>query len=337
MFDILTNGAILIGNNFVVDGHSRKLFRVITHFHADHIGELNRSVIECTGIIASPITIEALKALGYGIPKHKQIPLEYGVKVDLLGEKIRLERAEHIMGASQVAIKTESGTEIAYTGDFRNPGKGTPILNPDILIIDVTYGSPQFVRKYKDDMEMLMADYIADALLKGPVTVYAYYGKIQEVMKILRKYGVDAPFVVEDKVEKLTEIASRYGENVGKFVSKRSEEGKEVLKDGWYVEFKHASEFKKRGKNTTNFLLDGWLIKDFIKQVDSNSYILGFSSHGDFEDTLKYVETTTADLIVLDGSRSKYARDFAVYVTKYYRKKVKVLPSVSTSPIILDD
>lgn len=331
MFDIQANGAILVGNNFVIDGHYKRLFRAVTHFHADHISELNKSIKECTSIIASPITIESLQVLGYNIPKHKQLPLNYGVKVDLLGEKIKLERAEHIMGASQVVIETEKGVEIAYTGDFRNPGKGTPILNPDVLIIDVTYGSPNFVRKYKDDMEMLFADYIADALLKGPVTIYAYYGKLQEAMKVLRKYNLDAPFLVENKVEKLTAIAEKYGEMVGKFVSKNTEEGKKIIKDGWYVEFKHATEFKRRTKATTNFLLDGWLVKDFIKPVDSNSFIIGFSSHGDFEDNLKYVEMTTADLVILDGSRSKYAYDFAVYVTKYYRKKVKILPSSNGS------
>ncbi|QGR18694.1 MBL fold metallo-hydrolase [Stygiolobus azoricus] len=331
MFDIQDNGAILVGNNFVIDGHYKRLFRAVTHFHADHINELNKSIKECTSIIASPITIESLQVLGYNVPKHKQLPLNYGVKVDLLGEKIKLERAEHIMGASQVVIETEKGIEIAYTGDFRNPGKGTPILNPDVLIIDVTYGNPNFVRKYKDDIEMLFADYVADALLKGPVTIYAYYGKLQEVMKVLRKYNVDAPFVVENKVEKLTAIAEKYGEMVGKFVNKNTEEGKKIIKDGWYVEFKHATEFKRRTKTTTNFLLDGWLVKDFIKPVDSNSFIIGFSSHGDFEDNLKYVEMTTADLVILDGSRSKYAYDFAVYVTKYYRKKVKVLPSSSGS------
>jgi Predicted exonuclease of the beta-lactamase fold involved in RNA processing len=331
VFDIQDSGAILVGNNFVIDGHYKRLFRAVTHFHADHIGELNKSIKECTSIIASPITIESLQVLGYNIPKHKQLPLNYGVKVDLLGEKIKLERAEHIMGASQVIIETEKGVEIAYTGDFRNPGKGTPILNPDVLIIDVTYGSPNFVRKYKDDMEMLFADYVSDALLKGPVTIYAYYGKLQEAMKVLRKYNLDAPFLVENKVEKLTAIAEKYGEMVGKFVSKNTEEGKKIIKDGWYVEFKHATEFKRRTKATTNFLLDGWLVKDFIKPVDSNSFIIGFSSHGDFEDNLKYVEMTTADLVILDGSRSKYAYDFAVYVTKYYRKKVKILPSSNGS------
>ncbi|BCU70389.1 MBL fold metallo-hydrolase [Stygiolobus caldivivus] len=333
MFDIQENGAILVGNNFVIDGHHKRLFRAVTHFHADHIGGLNKSITECTSIIASPITLESLQALGYNIPKHKQLPLDYGIKVDLLGEKIQLEKAEHIMGASQVVVETDKDIEIAYTGDFRNPGKGTPILNPDVLIIDATYGSPIFVRKYKDDIEMLFADYIADSLLKGPVTIYAYYGKMQEAMKILRKYKVDAPYIVEDKVEKLTKIADKYGENIGKYINKKTEEGKKIIKDGWYVEFKHATEFKKRGKGTTNFLLDGWLIKDFIKQVDTNSYTIGFSSHGDFEDTLKYIETSTADLIVLDGSRSKYAKELAAYITKYLRKKVKVLPLVTSTSL----
>lgn len=209
MYDILKNGAILIGKNFTVDGHYKRLFRAVTHFHSDHLTELEKSLKECTSIIGTPATIEALDVLGYIVPKHKKFPLEYGIEIELSGERIKLEKAEHILGAAQVLIETDE-TEIAYTGDFREPGKGTKILNPDILIIDATYGNPRLVRQFKQDVDMLFADYVSDELLKRPVKIYGYYGKIQEAMKILRKYGVEAPFLVDNKIEKLTRIFTKY-------------------------------------------------------------------------------------------------------------------------------
>ena len=324
MFNILENGAILLGKNFTVDGHFRRLFRVITHFHSDHMIDLDKSVKECSSIIATPITLDAANVLGYSIPKHKRIDLDYGITLNIDGEKIRLEKAEHIMGASQVVVKSE-GVEMAYTGDFKNPGKGTPILNPDVLIIDATYGNPSYRRQFKEESDMLLSDYVRDALYQGPVRIYAYYGKLQEVMRVLRQYGIKVPFIVSGKVSELTKVAIKHGIRIDDVFDEKSEEGREILKDGIYISFHHAAEFKKRDKNATNFLLDGWQITEFIRKIDQRSYVLGYSSHGDFEDTIYYIENTTADTIVVDGSRSEYAKDLIEYAKKYIPRKSFIL------------
>ncbi|MBB5253234.1 MBL fold metallo-hydrolase [Sulfurisphaera ohwakuensis] len=320
MFDILDNGAILLGNNFTIDGHYRRLFRVITHFHSDHLLELDKSIKECSSVIATPITLDAASVLGYTIPKHKRIELDYGITLDVLDEKIKLEKADHIMGASQVVVKSDN-VELAYTGDFKNPGKGTPILNPDVLIIDATYGNPAHKRPYKHEAEILFSDYIRDALIQGPVRIFGYYGKLQEAMKILRQYDVDAPFIVAGKVKDLTNVAIKHGIKINDVFDEKSKEGKEIMKDGWYISFKHATEFKNRDNAATNFLLDGWIIKDFIRRVDQKSFIIGLSSHADFQDTIYYIENTTSDIIVVDGSRSKYAKDLVEYARKNIPKK----------------
>lgn len=324
MFNILNNGAILLGKNFTVDGHFRRLFRVITHFHSDHLYDLDKSVKECSSLIATPITLDAINVLGYSVPKHKRIDLEYGITLNIEGEKIRLEKAEHIMGASQVIVSTD-GEEVAYTGDFRNPGKGTPILNPDVLIIDATYGHPTHKRPFKEESDMLFSDYIKDAILYGPVRIYAYYGKIQEVMRILRQFDVKIPFIVAGKVSELTKVALKHGIKIDDVFDEKSEEGREIIKDRMYISFHHATEFKRRDKYATNFLLDGWQINEFIKRIDQKSYVIGFSSHADFEDTIYYIENTSADIIVVDASRSKYAKDLIEYGKKYVTKKSFIL------------
>ncbi|MBP1357682.1 MAG: MBL fold metallo-hydrolase, partial [Sulfolobus sp.] len=269
-------------------------------------------------------TLDAINVLGYSVPKHKRIDLEYGITLNIEGEKIRLEKAEHIMGASQVIVNTD-GEEVAYTGDFRNPGKGTPILNPDVLIIDATYGHPTHKRPFKEESDMLFSDYIKDAILYGPVRIYAYYGKIQEVMRILRQFDVKIPFIVAGKVSELTKVALKHGIKIDDVFDEKSEEGREIIKDKMYISFHHATEFKRRDKNAINFLLDGWQINEFIKRIDQKSYIIGFSSHADFEDTIYYIENTSADIIVVDASRSKYAKDLIEYGKKYVTKKSFIL------------
>ena len=328
---VTSSGAIILGRNFEVDGYAKRAFRVITHFHSDHMLDLGKSIRDAVSIVGTEITLEAVEKLGEKIPKSKKLPLGYDVTVDLLGEKVTLKRADHIIGSAQVLVSYD-GKTIAYTGDFKNPGKGTEILSPDVLVIDATYGDPRMNRYFRDEVEMLFSDYVRDKLTQGPVAVYAYHGKIQEAMIVLRKYGIDAPFIAEGKVLEITKLAESGGYSFGTVLSAKSEEGKEVMRDGWFVVFKHYHEFKKRDGKYYNFALSGWQLDYPFREVDPRSMVVGYSSHADFQETLYYVDNSGSDIIVVDGYRSKYARAFAEYVKKNSpRKKVYVSPRVSTS------
>lgn len=311
----MSNGAILIGNNFTIDGHYEKPYRVVTHFHADHTIGLDKSISSCDGIIATPLTLEIL-SLDYAIPPRKILGLNYDIKFSINDETIMLKRSEHVIGSAQVLIELENGLKIGYTGDFKNPGKGTPILNPDILIIESTYGKPEFRRPFKDDVESLLADYIRDALIYGPVRIYGYHGKLQEVMISLRKYGVDAPFITNGKIFKMTNIAIKYGYNITGVFNENESEAKEIMRDGWYINFSHYNEFKRRDGKYYNFLLTGWEFDNIVKRIDSKSYIVSFSDHADFDDLIYYVSNTSAKYIITDGGRRGYAKELAEYISK---------------------
>jgi putative mRNA 3-end processing factor len=329
VFNILPNGAILIGNNFTVDGHWSRPFRIITHFHADHIMELDKSIRDCSGIIATPITLEILNVLGYKIPKFKEIPLNYDTKIMIEDERLTLIKSEHVIGSAQVLIKLSDSIQIGYTGDFKNPGKGTPILNPDILIIEATYGKPNFRRRFKEDLELLFPDYVKDALVKGPVRIYGYHGKLQEIMSKLRNYGIDAPFIVEGKVEEVTKIAIKYGFQISNIFSTKNPETSEIVKSGWFISFHHFLEFKRKqngNKRFTDFLVSGWEFKEPIRRLDENSYIVALSDHADFDELIYYIDNSGAELIVTDGGRKSYAKELAEYVNKYLGKRAVALP-----------
>jgi putative mRNA 3-end processing factor len=325
-FDIKKSGAILLGNNFTVDGHYERNFRVVTHFHADHILQLNKSISTCIGIISTPPTLEVLSVLGYEIPKKKAMGISYGVKIAIEDEKIELVQADHVFGAAQVVVTNSNGESVGYTGDFKNPGKGTPILNTDVLIVDTTYGKPGFRRKFRDEVEILFSDYVNDSLIYGPVRVYAYYGKIQEAMKILRRNGISAPFIVDGKIKEVTDIAIKYGLEIKDVFSAKSPEAKDIIKDGWYVEFKHFHEFKNRDSKFTNFALSGWEFSSPIRDVDNKSKIVALSDHADFDELVYYVDSSSASLIVTDGGRKGYYKEFAEYVNRYLNKKAISLP-----------
>ncbi|AWR97337.1 MBL fold metallo-hydrolase [Acidianus sulfidivorans JP7] len=324
--DILRSGAILIGDNFTIDGHADRNFRVVTHFHSDHLLQLKKSIQSCIGIIATPPTLDVLQILDYDIPKRKRIGINYNIPLKIENETIELYVADHIFGASQVVITNNRNERVGYTGDFKNPGKGTPILDVDTLVIDSTYGKPTFRRKFKNEIETLFADYVNDSLIYGPVRIYAYYGKIQEAMKVLRKNGITAPFIVDGKVKSITDVAIKYGLDIKDVFSSQDEEAKEIIKDGWYIEFKHYNESKNRDYNFSNFILSGWEFNEPVRQLDRKTKLVAFSDHGDFDDTIYYIDSSPASLIIVDGGRKGYSKELAEYVRKYLKRKAISLP-----------
>lgn len=313
---IQRNGAILLGRNFVADGHYDRPFRVITHFHTDHIGEIGKSVRECLSVIGTRSTLRLLNVLGYNVPEDKSMPLPYGQKIEVEEERLFLERADHVIGSSQVVLETKGGTRIVYTGDFKSPGNRTPILPSDILVMEATYGHPNMRRPFKEQVISTFLDRVNNALAAGPIRVFGYHGKIQEAMAIMRKGGVDAPFVVGGKVAKFTEVAMQEGLNIDQILVDDSPEATEVLRSGWYVRFSHFNEFRSRRTNQVNFLLSGWEFDSPLKKVDEKSYIVAFSDHADFDELVEYVSASKPALLVTDGSRSKYARDLANYIRR---------------------
>lgn len=328
-FNILENGAIIVGKNFVIDGYYSRPFRAVTHFHSDHIGGLNKNLKEGSFIVATSPTLDILDVLGYRIPKTKRIPLLYNVRMEIEDESIALKPSEHVIGSAQILVRLSNGIEIGYTGDFKNPGKGTPILNPDILIIEATYGKPEFKRTFKNEVNYLFGDYVKESLIHGPVVIYGYYGKLQEAMKILREYGIIAPFIARGKVKDVTKIAQKYGLNLKDIFFDDSEEFNEFLKSNWYVEFKHVQDLKKLKKNdapNVSFILSGWEFDEPIKRINDKRFIVALSDHADFDDLIYYISSTSAKLIVADNGRKSYAKELADYISKHLNKKAIALP-----------
>ncbi|BCU68233.1 hypothetical protein HS7_16700 [Sulfolobales archaeon HS-7] len=319
-------GAIKLGVHFVVDGHDELAsFRGVTHFHADHISEINKSIKQMLGIIANPATLEVLEVLGYKIPDVIKIPINYGQSVEIEGETISAHKAEHVLGSTQFMVQNKL-LDIAYTGDFRSPGKGTEILHPDILIIDATYGNPRFVRPFKDYVEELFSDYVSDALSKGPVQVFAYHGKIQEAMQILRQSKIDAPFIAEGKIFKISKIAEKYGYNIGKLFESKDPSVEQIKKDKWYVEFLHFNRFYERSPDHYAFQLSGWEFDEPVRKIDNRTVRVALSDHADFEETLEYISTSKPRIAIIDGSRNGYAKELSNYISLNLRIRTVIMP-----------
>lgn len=318
-----------------IDGHEQGcLFRVVTHIHSDHVIDLRKSSSACLGIFATPVTHALLEELGHRIPRGKRVELSYGIPIELNGLRLSLEKSVHIPGSAQVrVVDRERGVEVAYTGDFKDPGVGTPVLRPDVLVIDATYGRPEYQRVSPAKAISAFVELVKQGLREGPVYVYAYHGKIQEAMSILRGHGVDAPFLTSYRVWRMTRRLEDFGLRISDLFYRGSREGSEVEKSGWFVYFDHYSRFWRRDGSaqlnggSTHILLTGWLFRRALRKVSYNSWMVAVSDHADFNELVYYVDESRPDLLIVDGYRGGgAAHAFAEYVKMNLGIETVVLP-----------
>ncbi len=332
--DIKETGGVLLGKSFVVDGFWNRFARVITHAHSDHLRGLRDSIIHSSLIIATPLTLELALELA-GIPsnlrylyKRKALPLDYNERVDVNGEYITLIPSNHIPGSAQVLVET-SGYRIGYTGDFKL--EGTPVMKGlDVLVIESTYGRPDYRRPFKQEVYELLVDSVNDGLLEGgPVVVYGYYGKLQEAMKILREHGVTEPFLMPPKMYRITKVIERYGYSVGEYYNTMSRDGRVLLSSTTrYVLFQHMNRAKYRNlRRGLNIILSGWEFHEPVKKVDRNTWLIALSDHADYDDLIKYVEEASPRLVVVDNSRQGEAYELARGIREKLGVEAIVLPS----------
>ncbi len=292
--------------------------RIITHAHSDHTIGLRESLRKMDLIVSTPITLDILRAMGLCPRRYskKCLGLDYNITIDIEEEKLTLKKAEHIPGAAQVLVEDEEGYRVAYTGDFKNPGRGTPIIRDlDILVIESTYGRPEWIRPFKSEVEYLFVDLVKDLLVEGPVLIYGFHGKIQEVMLLLRSNGIDTPFIASPMVYRITRALMKHGFIIKDLFNIQSIEAKEIIRDKWFIGFLHAnsnSKIEEYGINKYNkIILTGWEFKEPYRRVNYKTWIVALSDHADFEQLLQYVEESNPKIVIVDTYRQGAGEVFA--------------------------
>lgn len=320
------NGAVMLTDTIVADGHvSGLLARVVTHVHSDHIAQLRRSIREAAFLLATPLTHDLLSAMGYTVPFSKRVEASYHTRLRIEDYVVELHPANHVPGAAQVTVELPGGERVGYTGDFKLPG--TEILRDlDVLVIDATYGFEEWQRPWQEEVEYLLADIVNDELSRGGVAIYGYNGKQEEVMLLLRRMGVSAPFIVPRRRIRVIEVLRRHGFELGEVLVEGSAEAFEARRSGWFVEFRHYNEWKRRRRGNgsvrmAHVLLTGWEFRAPYRSVGSREWVVSFSDHADFRQLVEYVSEARPRLLVVDAARGGAA---AAFFARYASEKLGV-------------
>jgi putative mRNA 3-end processing factor len=325
---ITPRGAVLLGKNVACDAFDEsKPLRVVTHAHADHMIGLQQSLRNCEKVLMTKPTKDLIDVMMGPLFLMRGFveTLDYGKTIEYEEERITFFRADHILGAAQVLIEDLEGTRIVYTGDFRIDE--TPILDADFLVIEATYGSPMCKRSFEKDVREMLVSLVKKGLNFGPVYIFGYHGKLQEVMEILHEADVKAPFVVPERVFHVSKVCEQHGMHLGRLMLAEQREAKELLeRNAPCIAFYHMGLRNKVGLDHFRVCVSGWEFNAPCREIAKNEYVIALSDHSDFDGLVEYVRSSKPKLAITDSFRVGHAETLAREIQKRFSISAIALP-----------
>jgi len=323
-------GAVLLGKHVACDAYDEaRPIRVVTHAHADHMVGLGKSLKNCEVAVMTPATrdlIDALKGPRF-LSKGTVKTLDYGEAFTYEDETLTLHYADHILGTAQALVEDKEQTRILYTSDFRY--SRTPLVETDILVMEATYGDPIRVRPFSMMVEGMLVSLVEQGLKRGPVYVFGYHGKLQNMMRILYEAKIKTPFIVPEQIFMVSKVCERHGMKLGKqLLQFDCEEAQSMLTQNEpSVVFYHSYSRKKVEGEALRIYASGWEFRKPCRKIGKNEYTVALSDHSDFNELLEYVERCNPRMVITDRHRSEAARIFAREIEKRLKIPAKAAPT----------
>lgn len=310
---VTQRGAILLGDSVACDAfEENRPLRVVTHAHADHLVGLKQSLRNCEKVLMTAATRDLVDVMNgsLALTKGPVETLDYGKGIQYGDERVTLVKADHILGAAQVLVEDASGNRVAYTGDFRLDG--TPVLDCDTLVVEATYGNPSCRRPFKLDVRELLVSMVEKRLRHGAVYVFGFHGKLQEVMQILHGADVSVPFVMPERVLRVSKVCERHGMRLGCLTLSTAKEGRELLGGNLpCVAFYHMNSRGNVGLDSSRICVSGWEFHSPCRQIGEKEHLIALSDHSDFDDLIEYVRRSKPKQVITDNYRMSHGETLA--------------------------
>ena len=316
--DISFNGAIKLGENVICDGfvYGYK-YRVQTHIHDDHMNNFDSSKHFQT-ILLSEATRSLLEVRHADIPYATNIishPINGTREYD--GLTIEFKSSSHMLGAVQVAVTTQIGDKLGYSGDFSWPLED--VIKVESLVVDSTYGSPDSVRHYsQEEAGEFFKELVLQKIKSGPIIIKGHRGTLYRAFELLDGL-IQCPIIASRKKINEAKVCEKYGYCICPLMELELPDVRKLRKEGPYIELRYIGEqvLYDPGDSTTINLTASWVhgAKPFLELSDS-SYKIAISDHADFNETLEYVRETGAKVVLTDSIRGINASKLASAISK---------------------
>ncbi|MFA5931419.1 MAG: MBL fold metallo-hydrolase [archaeon] len=310
----------LLFKGLCIDPHKvpkhEKVF--LSHAHSDHVKLSKKSEF-----FATKETIDLVRKR-YGDANFTQVELNKKKKFDDF--ELELLPNGHILGSAQAMLSSD-GKDFVFTSDFRLQDslffKGIEPIKSETLVLETTFGSPQYVFPKQSEVTSEMISWVSDKAKKGLVVLSGYsLGKAQELTKIANEAGFTP--IVHDSIFELNEIYKKHGVNVGDYtkLDHNLKDSSVLIMPPQLVDrhlFATLEHFDKR--KFFSALATGWTHRGAFDKT------FPLSNHADFNDLIEYVKLTNPKLILTDhGFCEEFARKlnklgFNAKPLKQYKQK----------------
>ncbi len=279
-----------------------------SHSHGDHLYGLN-------AVVNSYVTPETQDILNYryNLPSSSFSTSPYKKRIHFDTLEVTAHNAGHILGSAQYEITSPKITCV-YTGDINCKNMLTTTsaeqIQCDILIIESTYGHPNYVFPSFGETCANMVKWALNCLNKEIIPVFHVYstGKAQEVNKIFNTF-TKLPVVVSPLIAKVNKAYEKNNIALSYF-SSDTDDGFELLNK------KHCVFLTSNYKNNLSRQLyaiaaaTGWAYNSWTKKYDA---AFPLSGHADFNQLINYViNVKPKKVLTLHGFKD----DLASYLTK---------------------
>ncbi len=294
------NGGVEIdGVAFSLDSTRKVDFAFVSHAHSDHVASHKK-------ILATPETILFFRRR-YKRVLSRAVP--FRVKTRVGDTEIELFPSGHMLGSAQIMIRHD-GQRIVYTGDFKLKPSATSasieIKKCDLLIMETTYGRPEYVFPDRSVSIDMLLDFIKATRVSGytPVILAYSLGKAQEALKITGDAGYAAS--LHSSVYNMTLLYEKCGVTFGEFekFSRETYADKVVIAPPFW---RNNPEMKGI-RRIKSCMLTGWSVGKIPRWAGADTSV-PLSDHADYNDLIRYVERAQPKKILTIHGFREFASD----------------------------
>ena len=310
MFSLAQRSLYVADLDLWIDSMRPRARCYVSHGHSDHAREHDTIVTTAANAAICEVRFAGAIARGKQTSLLPERPRprcdfelhEFNEPWEERGHRLTLFSAGHVLGSAQLMIHGEGGSFV-YTGDFKLGRTYTcepaEVKRCDTLLMECTYGRPQYVFPSRDEVEDAIVGFATKALEDGCAPLFFAYslGKAQEAMAILGKAGI--PLAAHGAVHNITRAYESQGVHMPAYerYDAATYDGTRALI--WPPSGKTLPK-ALHGKPVRTAMLSGWALDasaPFRYGVDA---CIPLSDHAGYDQLLRYIELAQPSKVLLN-------------------------------------
>ncbi len=277
---------------------------LITHAHSDH-----SKTHSANNYFLTPETSALIKSSSKPL-SLMEIP--FGKKFCVNDFDCCFHLSGHILGSAQLEV--HNGADLVITSDFKLQDsilfKGAEILPSEILVIETTFGLPEYSFPRREDVYAEIVKWVSARIKENSFVVLGGYstGKAQELTKIMNEFLGIAPLVYK-KVFLQNKVYESHGAKLGNYIelNHNLSDSSVLIMPPHLIDNNLVSALSHQiGKKVEAAIATGWANHSRFRTFP-------LSDHADFSSLVNYVRESNPKLVLTTHG---YEEEFAGYVQK---------------------